>query len=171
MIGLKTPKSHADEIRRILLKYSLINREFKIKRSKDFVFIPLIKKLDDEKIKELNFLSFEIIEIEFEAHSKQPRSLKDYLKNEISPDKINEIKKSFDIIGDVVILEVPNELENEKYLIGKAALNFTKRSTVFKKNSDIQGVIRTRELEYLAGEDKSETIHTEYRYQINDRCT
>ena len=162
MIGLKIPKNHADEIRRILLKYSLINLKFKIKRSKDFVYIPLIKKLEAEKIKELNFPSFEIIETEFEAHNKQPKSLKDYLKNKISSDKIIEIKKSFDIIGDIVILEVPEELENEKYLIGKAALNFTKRRTVYKKNSNIQGVIRTRELEYLAGEDKSETIHTEY---------
>jgi tRNA (guanine37-N1)-methyltransferase len=162
LIGLKIPKNHADEIRRILLKYSLINLKFKIKRSKDFVYIPLIKKLEAEKIKELNFPSFEIIETEFEAHNKQPKSLKDYLKNKISSDKIIEIKKSFDIIGDIVILEVPEELENEKYLIGKAALNFTKRRTVYKKNSNIQGVIRTRELEYLAGEDKSETIHTEY---------
>ncbi|MGO9387148.1 MAG: class I SAM-dependent methyltransferase [Methanobacterium sp.] len=162
MIGLKIPKNHADEIRRILLKYSLIDLEFKIKRSKDFVFIPLIKKLNNEKIEKLNLPSFEIIETKFEAQPKQPRSLKDYLVNKISNNKIIEIKKSFDIIGDVVILEVPEELENEKYLIGKAALNFTKRRTVFKKNSKIQGIIRTRELEYLAGEDKSETIHTEY---------
>ncbi len=162
MIGLKIPKKRADEVRRILLEYSLIDRQFKIKRSDDFVFIPLIKKLDAEKIKELGFASFEIIETEFESHPKEPRSLKDYLKNKISSDKIIEIKKSFDIIGDVVILEVTEELEDEKYLIGKAALDFTKRRTVFKKNSNIKGVIRTRELEYLAGKDESETIHTEY---------
>jgi tRNA (guanine37-N1)-methyltransferase len=161
LIGLKIPKNHADEIRRILLEYSLINHEFKIKRSDDFVFIPLIKKLDTEMMKELNLSSFEIIETEFESQKKEPKSLKDYLKNKISSEKIMEIKKSFDIIGDVVILEVPVELEDEKYLIGEAALNFTKRRTVYRKNSNIKGVIRIRELEYLVGEDVSETIHTE----------
>ncbi len=162
MIGLKIPKNRADEIRRILLEYSLINLKFKIKRSDDFVLIPLIKELNAENMRELGFESFEIIETEFESYPKEPRSLKDYLKNKISPDKIIEIKRSFDIIGEVVILEIPEELEKEKYLIGKAALDFTKRRTVFKKNSNIRGVIRTRELEYLAGEDESETIHTEY---------
>ena len=162
MIGLKIPKNRADKIRRLLLEYSLINLEFKIKRSDDYVYIPLNKRLSNELMNELNLSSFEIVETEFESHKRGPKSLKDYLKDKISTEKIKEIKKSFDIIGDVVILEVPVELEDEKYLIGEAALSFTKRRTVFKKNSDIKGVIRTRELEYLAGEDASETIHTEH---------
>ena len=43
MIGLKVQKNNADKIRRVLLDYSLINLDMKIKRIEDFVYIPLIK--------------------------------------------------------------------------------------------------------------------------------
>jgi tRNA (guanine37-N1)-methyltransferase len=77
-------------------------------------------------------------------------------------EKIEELKKSFDVIGNVVILEIPNGLEGEKNLIADAALIFTKRKSVYRKKSEIKGVTRTRELEHLAGEDSSETIHQEF---------
>ena len=51
MIGLKVPKNMADTIRRILLKNSLINLEMKIRRSGDFVFIPLTEKLEDKTMR------------------------------------------------------------------------------------------------------------------------
>ncbi|BDZ71860.1 hypothetical protein GCM10025861_23770 [Methanobacterium petrolearium] len=79
---------------------------------------------------------------------------------------MDEFKKSFDIIGDVVILEIPDELEDEKYLIGEAALKFTKRKSVYRKKSKIKGIVRTRELEHLAGEDQPVTIHKEYDSHI-----
>ena len=80
--------------------------------------------------------------------------------------RFDEIKKSFDIIGDVVVLEIPSEFDKEKFLIGEAALKFTKRKAVYRKTSEIKGVIRTRELEHLAGEDVSETVHKEFGYRI-----
>lgn len=162
MIGLKIPKRRADEIRRTLIKHSLINLELKIKRSPDYVYIPL-NKAPDEKLKdEIGISSLEMVDTEFETQKKGAPSLKEYLKGLIPPEKINEIKKSFDIIGEVVILEIPPDLESEKYKIGDAALNFTKRKVVYCKGGEVEGVIRTRKLEHLAGEDVSETIHTEY---------
>ena len=171
MLGLKIPKKQADHVRRILLKHSLINLEWKIKRSDDYVFIPLIKKPDEEVTEEINSSDLEIIETVFEAHKKSPHSLKDYLKGSIAPEKISEIKKSFDIIGDLVILEIPDELEAEKYLIANAALKFTKRKAIYRKSSEIKGIIRTRNLEHLVGHDQSETTHLEYgsRYLLDVR--
>lgn len=162
MIGLKVPKNMADNIRRILLKHSLINLDMKIKRLDNFVVIPLDKKLDMRILEKIGISNVEIIETDFEIQEKAPRSLKDYLVGKIDDQKIDEIKRSFDIIGGIVILEIPDDLENEKYLIGDAALKFTKRKAVFKKSSKIKGILRTRELEHIAGEEISETIHKEY---------
>lgn len=169
MIGLKVPKDQADKFRKILLKNSLINLDFKIKRSGEFVLIPLDHRRDNvtmeinpETMTKIGVSSFKIIETEFEEQKRDPQSLKDYLKGKVDPEKMDDIKKSFDIIGDVVILEIPEDQEDEKYLIGEAALNFTKRKAVFSKKSEIKGVIRTRELEHLAGDESSETVHTEY---------
>ena len=77
-------------------------------------------------LEEIGLEDIKTVDMEFEIHKKSPCSLKDYLKGHISPQKIDEIKKSFDIIGDVVILEITQELESEKYQIADAALKFTK---------------------------------------------
>ena len=93
----------------------------------------------------------------------------DFLDDKISEKDLEEIRKSFDVIGDIVILEIPPELEDKKKIIGEAVLNFTKRKSVFYKKSKVQGITRTRELEYLAGKDDLETIHKEYgiRFKLN----
>lgn len=162
MLGLKIPKKQADYVRKILLNHQLINQEWKIKRSDDYVFIPLIREPGRDVFGEIGVLDLEMVDTVFEAHKKNPPSFKGYLDGRVAVDKLDEIKNSFDIIGEVVILEIPEELESLKYLIADAALKFTKRKAIYRKTSEIKGVNRTRTLEYLAGEDISETIHTEY---------
>ena len=161
MIGLKIPKNMANDMRKILLNHSLLNLDARIKREDDFVIIPLNEKPDPDILKIMGQKG-EIIETTFEMQKRGPRSLKDYLKGKIDDKTIDEIRGSFDIIGDVVILEIPDDLENYKDLIGEAALKFTKRKAVFRKTSEIKGIIRTRELEHIAGEDISETVHQEF---------
>lgn len=166
MLGLKVSKNNADEIRRILLKKSLINLDWKIKTSENHVYIPIKDAPDDDIIAELEGFEIEVVDTDFQIHRKHPKSFKDYLKNTVDADKVDEIKNSFDIMGDVVVLEIPDEFEAEKFLIGDAALKFTKRRSVYRKTSEIKGVIRTREFEHLAGDDVSETVHREFGSRI-----
>jgi tRNA (guanine37-N1)-methyltransferase len=166
MIGLKVPKKEANRIRLILQEKSILNHDWKIRRSDDYVYLPLNQNPDKGLLEGMNLTSANVINTEFEEHTKRPRSMEDYLQGRIPPEKMEEFKKSFDIIGDVVILEIPDDLEEEKYLIGEAALKFTKRRSVYRKKSEIKGIIRTRELEHLAGEDQPVTIHKEYDSQI-----
>ena len=162
MFGLKIPKKQADHARKILLNHQLINLEWKIKRTDDYVYIPLIKEPGREVLDEIDLPAIEVMDTIFEAHKKSPKSFKGYLKGQVDPDILEEIRNSFDIIGDVVILEIPEELESKKYLIADAAWKFTKRKAVYRKTSKISGITRTRTLEHLAGEDISETVHVEY---------
>jgi len=161
MLGLKINKNIANDMRKILLKHSIIDLEAKIKHENDFVIIPLTKK-PEKNLLTYSGENIELIETTFEIQKRVPRSLKDYLKGRIDTQKIDEIRGSFDIIGNIVILEIPEDLEGFKDLIGEATLKFTKRKAVFRKKSEIKGVIRTRELEHLAGEDISEAIHQEF---------
>lgn len=161
MIGLKIKKNRANDARKLLLKHSLIDLDAKIKREDNFVIIPLKMEPEKELLVEIGEKT-EIIDTTFEMQKRGPKSLKDYLKGKIVDSKIEEIKGSFDIIGDVVILEIPENLEEYKHLIGEAALKFTTRKAIYRKKSEIKGIIRTRELEYIAGEDISETVHQEF---------
>ncbi|MBI5681043.1 MAG: class I SAM-dependent methyltransferase family protein [Methanobacterium sp.] len=162
MIGLKIPKDIANDVRKSLLKNSLINLDFKIEREKDYVIIPLLNEPKMDLFSEICQDKCEIIDTDFEMQKRSPRSLKEYLEGKIDPKKIEEIRGSFDIIGDIVILEIPEDLDEYKHLIGEAALKFTGRKAVFKKQSEIKGIIRTRDLEHIAGEDISETVHQEF---------
>lgn len=166
MLGLKVPKKEANHIRLILQEKSILNHNWKIRRSADYVYLPLNERPDEGLLTELGISSSNVKETEFEELQKRPHSMEDYLQGKIPTEKMDEFKKSFDIIGEVVILEIPADLEEEKYLIGEAALKFTKRKSVYRKKSEIKGVVRTRELEHLAGEDQPVTIHKEYDSKI-----
>jgi tRNA (guanine37-N1)-methyltransferase len=165
MKGIKVPRKEANNIRKILMEESLINLDFKITRDQEFVYLPLKDSVKTEKLVSFG-IDLEIVENDFEAQKRGPRSFMDYLKGKIDETETIEIKKSFDIIGDVVILEIPEDLQKYKYIIGKAALDFTKRKAVFMKKSEIKGVTRIREMEHLVGENTSETIHIEYGSRI-----
>lgn len=158
MFGIKVHKKDAQKVIKKLRKKSLISKDYKIKRDDNFVYIP-IKKIPGN-------LNYEIVDIEFEKIKKEPRSFIDLLEGKLKKEEIKKIKKSFDIIGDIVIIEVPEELEKYKKLIGKAVLEFTKRKAVYMKKSKIKGIKRIRDLEHLAGEKISETIHQEYGTRI-----
>ncbi|MDR0911116.1 MAG: class I SAM-dependent methyltransferase family protein, partial [Methanobrevibacter sp.] len=82
-------------------------------------------------------------------------------------EEIENLKTSFDIIGDIVILEIPEDLQKYKDIIGKAALEFTKRKAIFMKKGVIEGIIRTRQIECIAGENNSKTIHKEHGARLS----
>ena len=166
MIGLKVPKTEANRIRLLLQEKAILDHDWKIRRWEDHVYLPLTQEPDNDFLEEIGLDMGNIVDTEFEEVKRRPRNMENYLQGKIPQRKMEEFKKSFDIMGDVVILEIPGDLEEEKYLIGDAALRFTKRRSVYRKKSAIKGVVRTRELEHLAGEDIPETVHREYDSRI-----
>lgn len=44
---------------------------------------------------------------------KYPKNITELLKDKLSENEIDNLK-SFDIIGDIVIVEIPEKLENKK---------------------------------------------------------
>lgn len=170
MKGIKSIKKNANEVRKLLIKKNQISKEYKIRNDADFVYIPLIDKYDDKIINSIiSKYPIEINDFTFNTSQYKPKNFMEYLNDKIPESELEDIKKSFDIIGDIVILEIPPELENEKKIIGEAVLKFTKRKSVYYKKSKVQGVRRTRQLEFLAGTDNLETVHKEFgiRFKLN----
>ena len=170
MKGIKIIKENANDVRKLLITNNQLNVESKVDKDENNVYFPLIDNYDENilnEIKEKYPLS--VIDYDFPETKHRVKNFMEYLDNRIPEDKVEEIKKSFDVIGDIVILEIPPELEDEKYIIGDAVLKFTKRRSVYYKKSKVHGVRRTRDLEYIAGVDNLETIHKEYglRFKLN----
>ncbi|USG99894.1 class I SAM-dependent methyltransferase family protein [Thermococcus argininiproducens] len=150
MLGVKVPKKEAEKIRKHLLELNVLNNNFKIKHQDEFVIFPIKKRVE----------GFEIIEITFEKAMKRPHSYREVVKipSEVYP----LLPSSFDIIGDIAIIELPEELIPYGKNIGEAILTVHKHiKAVFAKGSKIVGEYRVRELIHLAGENRTESIHRE----------
>ena len=82
------------------------------------------------------------------------------------------IYSSFDVIGDIVIMKIPDSLLYKKYAIGKRLLdNLKSAKSVFLQTSAIEGVYRLRKLELLAGTNRTVTEHHEHgcRFRVDVR--
>ena len=178
MLTIKIPVQNIEATRQIVLKHKILDYDYKIKVENGFGHIPIREETEDETlskvieeckeeiIKQNSDYTIEVVDLnqneELETVKRYPRSITELLKDKLSDEEIEELKKSFDIIGDVVIVEIPEELEAHKKEIGEATLQFTKRKTVYMKRSAVEGITRTRQLELIAGEDNPITIHKEH---------
>ena len=88
--------------------------------------------------------------------------LKKALENILSEEESAELFSSFDQIGGIIVLRIPDSLKSKKKIIGKTLLDKVKTTrSVFYQSSPVEGEFRTRNLEILAGEDNTETEYKE----------
>jgi len=89
--------------------------------------------------------------------------LKEAVIGILSETEIEDLYGAFDQIGDIIILRIPDSLVSKKEIIGKVLLEKVKTAkSVFYQSSPVSGDFRTRKLELLAGEDKTETEYKEH---------
>lgn len=89
--------------------------------------------------------------------------LREKLAGILSPDEIKMLYNSFDIIGNIAILRLPKALEGRGEVIAEAVMRINKHvRTVLCQAGPVSGEYRLRELKWLLGEKKTETIHREH---------
>ncbi|WP_405289993.1 class I SAM-dependent methyltransferase [Methanobrevibacter sp.] len=153
---VKVPLRQLNDVRIKLMENSLMNMDFRIKTDGEFGYIPINEDVD----------GYDTVYVELEPMKKVVRNFSELLEDELTDEEIENLKTSFDTIGDIVILEIPDELYNKRQIIGDAAYEFTKRKAIYMKKSAIKGTIRIRDLEFLAGSDDSVTIHKEHGVRL-----
>lgn len=91
------------------------------------------------------------------------RMLKNALENVLTSKESGELISAFDQIGDIIIVRIPDSLLEKKKIIGETLLkevNIAK--SVFYQASAVEGDFRTRNLEIIAGENRTETEYKEF---------
>ncbi len=89
--------------------------------------------------------------------------LKKTLEDVLSEKESEELFSAFDQVGDIIIIRIPDSLLSKKEIIGKTLLEQVKTAkSVFYQASSVEGDFRTRDLEILAGENKTETEYKEF---------
>ncbi|NJE62411.1 class I SAM-dependent methyltransferase family protein [Thermococcus sp. 21S7] len=150
MLAVKVPKREAERTRRKLIELGVLAKGYAVKREGDFVLFPVIGEVE----------GFELVEAEFERLERKPHSYREVVE---VPEGVKPLlPSSFDIIGDIAIIELPAELMEYGEAIGGAILKVHRHiKAVFAKGSRVSGEYRVRGLVHLAGERRTETLHRE----------
>lgn len=175
---IKVEKEKGEDLKRVInkqfKKQRIINSDYQIEYDGDYILFP-IKTLTDEHFYELNkvlkdqFL-IDIINKKGTSKGKKERtSLEDLLKKKLPSDVLNIIPRSYDVIGNIAIVEFDrfSELSQKKSTkyksqVASAIIQLNKGlKSVYEKKSEIRGIYRLREFSILKGPDNPETIHKE----------
>jgi tRNA (guanine37-N1)-methyltransferase len=155
---LKAPLKYAESAKRYLLDNLLFDKSYKPKADKTSIYLPLLKK-DEEALKK--FKGSKIVEEELEK-GEQKQTYIDLLKNKLAKKEIGLLPAAYDILGDIIVLDLDESLVKNQKQIGEALLETHKNiSTILKKSGNHEGEFRTQKYECIAGKDKRETIYKE----------
>ena len=163
-VFLKVAVRDGERTRKALLEHNLLDIDFKILSQDGALFIPLRHEVKSELIDTiLGSNHYETGEMDFESIFHGPKNLSEALEIYLSPEELELVPRAYDLIGDIAVLEIPDELSSHREMIGRVFHEVHKNfSTVLAKKGAISGTTRVREYQCLAGEDKTETIHIEY---------
>jgi tRNA (guanine37-N1)-methyltransferase len=91
------------------------------------------------------------------------KMLKEALEEKLEMAELDNLCSSFDIIGSIAIIKIPETLYAKKKLIADVLIEEIKSiKTVFCQVSGVEGDYRLRKLELLSGENNAITVYKEH---------
>ena len=167
-ICIKVKKSYGEKALALVRKLGIGNRELKIHQGAKHIYVPLIRQPEKNELAKLKtqVLDVELATKVFVKKKQQRITLVQVLENRVPPHLLANLPRALDIIGDVAIIEIPAELKTHESLIGEAILKTHKNvHTVLAKVGAVSGTYRLRSFEFIAGEQRTSTVHKEYGCQ------
>jgi tRNA (guanine37-N1)-methyltransferase len=167
---IKIKKIHGEKALISASKLGIINRKLRIQVNANHIYVPLIRQPEESELSTLKAQvpDFEVTTNIFTKKKQQRKTLVQVLENQMPPHLLASLPRALDIIGDIVIIEIPPELKAHESLIGEAILKIHKNvRTVLAKVGAVSGTYRLREFEIIAGEPKTATVHKEYGCQYH----
>ena len=163
--GVTIPNRETQRALGLLRRLKLIDSTLKFGRTGDTVLIPLVREPHDEnrdKIRE-QFTNVQISQYFFEEAKTKPRNLMESLRGKIPDRLLSDLPHSFDIIGEIAVVELSQELTEFSSAIGEGVLKINPHlRLVLRKSSEVSGTFRTRKFETIAGAGNTETDHKEF---------
>lgn len=148
---IKIEKQKAESVRKMLLSKGLLDTAHEVSHDSLFVYFPVTGKPQGK---------FSYVQKTLKKREMKPFSLKEALANKLTAAELDSLVSSFDIIGSIAIIEIPDSLKKREKEIAKAVMAVHHSvKTVAKKLSAMEGVYRVRRLKVIAGK---RTLQTEY---------
>lgn len=159
MFGAKTQLKDAEKTKILLIQKNILSENYHYIKSKTHIIFPLKKKIKSDL--------FELVEQDFQEKKGKPGNLKDLLKGKLTEKEIEKLKRAYDTIGTIAILEIDEEFREKEKIIAHALINSNPNiKTVLRKAAGHVGTFRTQKMKWLAGEKTKESIHAENGVKI-----
>jgi tRNA (guanine37-N1)-methyltransferase len=158
VLCVKVPLAKAQEVKMFLAENDLFDQDYSFSKIGTHIFFPIVKKSSLKK--KFSYIDFSD---EHLKESRQSPNLKSVLEKEFSKSDLEFLRRAFDIVGTIAILEIPPELEKNEKRIAEQLLKVQKNiRTVVKKAGTHGTEFRIQSMQYLSGIDTKETLHKEY---------
>lgn len=147
---IRVPKRDGEPVRRRLMDEGLLDPDFRIGSDGDCLLIPVTGPAEGFDAEEADLRPAE-------------RPVGDYRHILHLPEGLQELLPiSFDVVGDVGMIKIPEELRPYRNDIGRAMMQANRTLRVVFEDFGVKGDLRVRDLERIAGEGTSETVHREF---------
>lgn len=144
---IKIPLKEAQIVKKELIEKNVLEHNYFTKKDSKYIYFPVKKEhketkyeTSDEELKERKIT----IAIPF----------KDALKKILDEEELELAKTAYDHLGEIAIIEIPEQIRDKEIEIGKALLNSNPLvKTVLRKDDKHDGVFRTQKMKYLCGKE------------------
>ncbi len=150
-LAVAVPKARAEEVRRRLLALGALAKGLAVEREGDTVYLPLAAAVA---------VGHPVVTREFRKTFSPVRSYKDVAR--VPEDLKPLLPTSFDVIGDIAVIKMPEELTRFGPEIAEAVLRANTAVKVVATDAGVKGPLRIRQVRVLAGPDRTETVHREH---------
>jgi len=161
MFAATTTLDKAQKVKQFLHKNNLQHPDFKIVRELGQIFFPMTKKAKVPGAK--------VVKPKFSFPKREnKKTIYELLGSKLTKKQLSLLPKAQELVGTILILEIPQALEKKEKIIAQAYLKFLPHcQTVVKKTYMHKGIFRTRKVKILAGVRTKKTIHHENSVKIS----
>jgi tRNA (guanine37-N1)-methyltransferase len=150
----------------------LVDRKARIRLEGETLLLPLLRKPSSDEATRIEVRIGPVLVSEdaFGPKTKTAQSLEEALENELPPSLIASLPASFDVVGDIAVVEFLPELSHHERVVAEGILKVHKNlKAVFARAGPVSGVDRVRPLRHLVGDRRTTTVHREFgcRYKVD----
>lgn len=164
-VCLRVPKKEGEVAIVLAAKLGLMDKGLAVGRDSEYLFVPLSRQPTEVELMAFKekVPTVEVSSADFEEKKPPQETLTQALQDKLPPELVTAVPQAFDIVGDIVIIEIPQPLKAYEALIGEAIMQTHRNiKAVLGKAGDISGVFRIRDYTFIAGEHRTSTVHREF---------
>jgi len=155
--ALKVPLRHAEEARRYLQLQDALRHDLAITKDDTFIYFPLKQPMEGCPFGTS-------VDHDFANRQERVKSYQDIVAVPVALQPL--LPSSFDVVGTIALIKIPEELEAYTKGIGEAMLRANPHLSTICQIDPVAGELRTRGCRVIAGERSTETLYQEHGVRL-----